>query len=282
MSEVRIGVSGWAYREWQEVFYPKGLSRRNELAFASEHINTIEINGTFYRLQSPKSFQQWASDTPDDFVFALKGSKFITHQKKLNEIKIPLANYFASGVLLLGNKLGPILWQFAPWFRFDRERIAEFLNLLPGETKEAAALARKNTIKNDDRKSTVPRRNTKLRYAFEPRHETFFTDEFAAMLSDRNAAMVISDTGGKFPYAEHLTADFIYVRLHGNELYESDYRDSELKEWAARIRKWRGKKNKRDVYVYFDNTLKGHAINNAIYMANEFGLKEKSRVTTAP
>jgi uncharacterized protein YecE (DUF72 family) len=268
VGEIRIGVSGWSYREWRGVFYPKGMAQDEELGYTSARVNSIEINGTFYRLQSPRSFESWAGDTPDDFVFAVKGSKYITHQKKLNEAEVPLANYFASGVLLLGKKLGPILWQFAPWYRFDPGRMETFLKLLPRDAKQAASLARKNTIRDAERKSAVPMKNVKLRYAFEPRHESFFVSEFTDLLQEHNAAMVVSDTGGKFPYAENITADFVYVRLHGNELYKSDYRDSELDEWAKRIRKWRSKK--LDTYVYFDNTFEGHAINNAIYLAKQF------------
>ena len=278
MSELRIGVSGWAYREWRGVFYPKDVAQRDELVYASSHVNSIEINATFYRLQSPKSFASWAGDSPDDFLFAVKGSKFITHQKKLIDVKIPLANYFASGILLLGKKLGPILWQFPRWYRFDRERIEDFLKLLPRETKQAASLAKKNTIIDAERKSTVLVENRKLRYAFEPRHESFFTGEFDEVLRDHNAAMVISDTGGKFPYSEQITADFAYIRLHGDELYRSDYSNSKLKEWATRIRSWRGSKNKRDVYVYFDNTFKGHAIHNAIYLAKQLARTEKADI----
>ena len=271
MSGLRVGISGWAYPEWREVFYPKGLPQREQLAFASEHINTIEINGTFYSLQSPKSFQKWAEDTPEDFVFALKGSKFITHQKRLKAVEIPLANYFASGPVILGNKLGPILWQFAPWYRFDRGLIENFLRLLPRDAKHAASVAKKNTIKDDEKKSTLLVENVKLRYAFEPRHQSFFTEEFAEMLRDHNFAMVISDTGGKFPYAEELTADFVYIRLHGDELYKSDYQDTDLRAWAKRIKRWRSKG--RDVFVYFDNTIEGHAIHDAMYLAKQLGLK---------
>ena len=278
MGELRVGVSGWAYREWRGVFYPKDVARRDELAYASSHVNSIEINATFYRLQTPKSFETWAGDSPDDFLFAVKGSKFITHQKKLIDVKIPLANYFASGVLLLGKKLGPILWQFPRWYRFDRERIEDFLKMLPRETKQVASLAKKTTINDAERKSTALVENAELRYAFEPRHESFFTREFDEMLRDHNAAMVISDTGGKFPYSEQITADFVYIRLHGDELYRSAYPDSELKDWSARIKSWRGNRNKRDVYVYFDNTLKGHAIHNAIYLAKQLAKTEKADI----
>src|SRR5688572_25164571 len=133
MSEIRIGVSGWSYPEWRGNFYPKGLVQRRELEYASRQMNSIEINGSFYSLQSPDSYRKWAAATPDDFLFALKGSKFITHTKKLKEARVPLANFFASGVLLLGEKLGPILWQLPPWFRFDRETIGDFLDLLPSD-----------------------------------------------------------------------------------------------------------------------------------------------------
>src|SRR5688572_6833079 len=147
MSQLRIGVSGWTYPEWRGVFYPSGLVQKRELEYVGGRMNSVEINGSFYSLQSPESYKKWAAAVPDDFVFALKGSKFITHTKKLRDVRVALANFFASGILLLGDKLGPILWQFAPWLRFDAEIMDEFLDLLPRTTSEAAGLARENTIK---------------------------------------------------------------------------------------------------------------------------------------
>ena len=283
MSEVRIGVSGWTYPEWRGNFYPKGLVQKRELEYASRQMNSIEINGTFYSLQSPDSFRKWAAATPDDFIFSLKGSKFITHRKKLKDVRVPLANFFASGVLLLGEKLGPIVWQFPPWFRFDADLIVSFLDLLPGDSIEASRLAEENSIKTKGKRWVEALSETKLRYAFEPRHESFLSPEFIALLRSRNAALAIADTGGKWPYAEDVTADFLYVRLHGEELYSSDYSDAALGRWARKIKAWRKggeprdavkieeqkpSKRSRDVYVYFDNSIEGHAPLDAIELTS--------------
>ncbi len=292
MSEIRIGVSGWAYPEWRGVVFPKGLVQKKELAYLGERMNSIEINGTFYSLQSPKSFQKWVEETPDDLLFAVKGSKFITHQKKLKDVRIPLANFFASGLLCLGKRLGPILWQFSPWFKFDRERIEEFVRLLPRTAVEAAELAKENTIKREEKAWTELIEDVELRYAFEPRHESFFTEEFVDLLRGHNAALAFADAADKFGYAEDVTADFVYIRLHGDEeLYISDYRDAELDRWAKRIALWRKgsepkdakkitkakpEKKERDVYVYFDNSMEGHAFFDAQYLAKK--LKVKSPV----
>jgi uncharacterized protein YecE (DUF72 family) len=244
-------------------------------------MNSAEINGSFYSLQTPASYQKWREATPEDFLFAVKGSKFITHNKKLMNARIPLANFFASGVLALGNKLGPILWQFAPWFRFDIKIMEEFLDQLPGTTSEAAHLSGENTIADITRTFTDSAAKTELRYAFEPRHDSFFTEEFVELLRSRNHALAIADTGGKWTFCEDVTADFVYIRLHGKELYQSGYTDNELQDWAARIKTWQhggepadvkriGKKarrRKRDVYVYFDNSMAGHAPLDAIRLA---------------
>ena len=197
---------------------------------------------------------------------------------------MPLANFFASGLLLLGKKLGPILWQFPPWYQFNPERIESFLELLPRTAKEASKLATENTIKSSKKTSTELVNNTKLTYAFEARHESFFSEEFVKLLRKHNAALAFADTAGKFGYAEDLTADLVYIRLHGStELYSSGYSDKELDEWARKIRSWRkgsdprgakkitSKKYKpgtpRDVYVYFDNDMKSHAPYDAIHLA---------------
>ena len=139
MTRIRIGVSGWRYTPWRGVFYPRDLPQRLELQYASRILPTLEINGSFYSLQRPEYYRQWHDETPDDFVFALKGSRYITHMKKLRDIEAPLANYFASGVFNLRAKLGPILWQFPPNFRYERERMARFFDLLPHDTARSAA-----------------------------------------------------------------------------------------------------------------------------------------------
>jgi uncharacterized protein YecE (DUF72 family) len=290
MSECRIGISGWRYEPWRGVFYPKGLQQRRELEYASQQINSIEINGTFYSLQRPASFKKWYDETPDDFLFSVKGPKYLTHMKKLSDIRQPLANFFASGVLLLGKKLGPILWQFPPWFQYDDDRLTKFLKVLPTSSKKASQFALEHNLKKDDWIWTDAIAKTKIRYAFEPRHPSFFNENFLKLLRKHNAALVFADTAGKWPLYEDLCGDLIYCRLHGaKELYASGYTDDELNKWASRIEKWkRGKQprdaklitketfrsgERRDVFVYFDNDIKVHAPFDAISLAAK--LKKK-------
>jgi len=291
MVDLRIGISGWSYKEWRGGgFYPKGLAQRLELEYSSRRMNSIEINGTFYSLQSPASFAKWAAATPDDFLFAIKGSKYITHQKKLQDIRTPLANFFAQGLLKLGNKVGPVLWQFPPWYRFSRELLESFLDALPKSTAAAAELATENTIKKPNGAFVDLVEDVPLRYAFEPRHESFFSEEFVGLLREHKMALAFADAAGKFPYAEDVTADFIYIRLHGSTvLYASGYTDDELNDWARKIRSWskgrepRGTKKivpgkfqpgtKRDVYVYFDNDIHSHAPYDAMSLAKKVGIK---------
>jgi uncharacterized protein YecE (DUF72 family) len=273
--QMRIGISGWRYPGWRGVFYPKGLAQRRELEFASRKFNSIEINGSFYSLQTPTSYERWHRETPDDFVFSVKGPRFITHMKKLREVEAPLANFFASGVLALRQKLGPILWQLPPNFGWNRERLEEFFHLLPGDTGEAARLARKHDQKLKTRAWNRVDKIRVIRHAIEVRHSTFLDPQFFKLLRAQNIAFVFADTAGKWPYAEDLTADFVYLRLHGDEqLYVSGYSDPALDWWAARIRHWRKgeqpddartilphrkRTGLRDVYVYFDNDAKVHA-----------------------
>jgi len=287
-SQLRIGVSGWNYNFWRGKFYPKGLVQKRELEYASRQMNSIEINGTFYSLQRPASYQKWHDETPDDFLFAVKGGMYLTHRKRLNDIRQPLANFFASGLLLLGKKLGPILWQLPPWLPFERDRVTEFLKLLPRTSTAASKLAHEHNLKRKDWIAPDAVARTRIRYAFEPRHESFFCEDFVELLRKHNAALVIADTAGEFPYAEDLTADFIYIRLHGSaELYTSGYSNEELDRWAGRIKKWRGgvqpsdavkisnknylPRKQRDVFVYFDNSIKEHAPFDAISLASRFG-----------
>jgi len=286
MAEYRIGISGWRYKPWRGVFYPKGLQQRRELEYASHQMNSIEVNGTFYSLQRPSSFKQWYKETPDDFVFAIKGSRYLTHIKRLTDIRQPLANFLASGVMLLGKKLGPILWQFPPWWPYDHHKLTEFLALLPRTSSKAGELASEHNLTRKDWIWTEPIAKTKIRHAFEPRHPSFFVPDFIELLRKHDAALVFADTAGKWPYYEDLTADFIYCRLHGaKELYSSGYTDQELDSWAARIQKWGvgkqprdaklltdqtiGRGESRDVYVYFDNDIKVHAPFDAINLAKK-------------
>ena len=229
-AQLRIGISGWRYVGWRGKFYPKGLPQHRELEFASGTFNSVEINGSFYSLQRSSSYQRWYSDTPDDFVFSVKGARFITHMKKLRDVETPLANFFASGVLALRGKLGPILWQLPPNFGWDPERLTRFFKMLPRNTAQAAKLAKKH----DDKLKTrawmkIDPAAGPLRYAVEVRHPSFMVPEFFALLRKHKIAFVFADTAKKWPYAEDLTADFVYIRLHGDkELYVSGYNNKAL------------------------------------------------------
>jgi uncharacterized protein YecE (DUF72 family) len=275
---VRIGISGWRYAGWRGVFYPPKLPQRSELAFAAKNFNSIEINGTHYSLQRPEYFAQWAAETPDEFVFAVKGSRFITHMKKLRDVEDALANFFAQGVLRLGKKLGPILWQFPPGFVFDPVKLETFFTMLPRTMKEAVQIARAHGPKLHGRAyTTVARGATKqeIRHCIEIRHESFAVPEFVQFLRKHGIALVVADTV-EWPLLMDVTAGFVYCRLHGSEqLYASGYDDAALDLWADRVAAWtRGgdapdgrfaceeRSNRipaRDVYVYFDNDMKVRA-----------------------
>ncbi|CAN5592467.1 DUF72 domain-containing protein [soil metagenome] len=255
--ELRVGISGWNYKGWRGVFYPPRHPQKREFEFASRAFNTIEINGTFYSLQRPSSFQKWYDETPDGFLFAVKGARFITHMKKLREVRVPLANFFASGILRLREKLGPILWQFPPNFGWNEERFREFFEMLPRDTEEAAALGHAHNDKLKERAWMKTDARRPLRYAVEIRHPSFLGPAFFGLLKEYRIAFVFADTAGKWPYAEELTTDLVYCRLHGDtQLYVSGYSDSALEWWAERIRRWR---RGREVFVYFDNDAKVHA-----------------------
>ena len=274
-SDVRIGISGWNYQGWRGVFYPKGLSQTRELEFASRALNSIEINGSFYSLQRPESYRRWRAETPDNFIFGVKGGRFITHMRKLREIESPLANFFASGILALEEKLGPILWQFPPNFGWYPQRFRDFFTLLPRTTKEAATLGKRHDSKLKTRAWYKIERERTLRYCVEIRHSSFLVREFFDLLREFNVAFVFADTAGKWPYAEDLTSNFIYCRLHGDtQLYASGYSGSALDWWAARLKLWREgrqpndarliapirkKESRHDIFVYFDNDAKVHA-----------------------
>jgi len=275
MSQIRIGISGWLYTPWRGTFYPKGLPQKKELEYASRQLNSIEMNGTFYSLKRPENFSQWCQHTPEDFQFSIKASRFITHIRRLREIETPLATFLAQGLLQLGKKLGPILWQFPPSFKYDYERLDHFFSLLPHTHKEAATLAKKHDDRFDDRSWTVVTSDRPLRHAIEIRNETFVSEEFIALLRKHKVALVVADTV-EWPLLMDGTSDFVYCRLHGSEqLYASGYDDKALDIWAQRILTWaRGgevedgrhasskpgpKRASRDVFVYFDNDMKVRA-----------------------
>lgn len=255
MPEVRIGISGWTYPPWRKVFYPDGLAHRRELEFASRRMTSIEINGSFYALQRPESWQSWREQTPDGFVFSVKGGRFITHLKKLRDVETPLANFFASGVLALGDKLGPMLWQLPPNFGFDEQRVADFLALLPRTTTEAVTLAGRHDERLEGRSWLTTDADRPIRHAMEVRHPSYETAVFTDLLRAHDVAVVTADSAGKWPMLLDPTTDLVYVRLHGDaELYTSGYTDEALDVWARRVQDWRGRGC--DVVVYFDNDVK--------------------------
>jgi uncharacterized protein YecE (DUF72 family) len=264
MSQVRVGVSGWRYPRWRGDFYPKGLRQKDELRYVAERMNSVEINGSFYSLQRPSSYESWRDAAPADFVFAVKGGRFITHLKQLRDVETPLANFFASGVLALGDNLGPILWQLPERTRFDPERLSAFFALLPRTTAVAAALAERHDDKvPDDRATTKALTSAPIRHALEPRHESFDTAEARAFLAEHDICTVVADSAGRWPQLHDATSDFRYVRLHGeSELYASGYTDDSLERWAAQVRRWLD--DGHDTYVYFDNDAKGHAPHDAV------------------
>jgi uncharacterized protein YecE (DUF72 family) len=267
---VRIGISGWRYAPWRGVFYPEGLPHARELEYASRRLDTIEINGSFYSLQRPSSYRRWYDDTPAGFVFAVKGGRFMTHNKKLRDCEGPLANFFASGPLALAEKLGPILWQLPPQLAFDADRVATFLEPLPRTLRAAAALASAHDERLRYGSWLDVRVDRPLRYALEVRHPTFADPAFVRLLRDHDVAACIADTAGRWPCIDAVTADFVYVRLHGDtRLYVSGYGRAALDRWAARIRTWR--RGGRDVFVYFDNDVKVRAPFDAMNLAARFG-----------
>jgi len=273
--KIHIGISGWRYKGWRGVFYPEKLPQRRELEFASRKFDSIELNGSFYSLQRPESFSQWHAHTPPDFTFSVKGSRYITHMLRLRNAEGPLANFFAQGLLRLGTKLGPILWQFPPNFEFQPERLEPFLALLPKTQKQAADLARKHDDRLKDRSWFQVRRDTAVRHAIEIRHESFVDEKFIRLLRRYGVGLVVADTVD-WPLLMDVTSNFVYCRLHGSkELYASRYEAEDLDVWAHRIVAWSTggevdngrkasrrnapKRSRRDVYVYFDNDIKVHA-----------------------
>ncbi|HET7385042.1 MAG TPA: DUF72 domain-containing protein [Nocardioidaceae bacterium] len=264
MGRIRVGVSGWTYPGWRGDFYPRGLVQREELSYAAGRLTAIEINGSFYSLQRPSSYAAWAGQTPDDFVFAVKGGRFITHMKRLAGVEVALANFFASGVLALGPRLGPILWQLPENLAFDAARLESFFALLPRTSLEAAALAKAHDDKvPDDRALTVADADRPIRHALEFRSDTFCDERAYVLMRRFDIACVLADTAGRWPKVDAATGSFRYARLHGEaELYASGYSDEALDGWAATFRGWA--ESSEDVYVFFDNDAKGFAPHDAL------------------
>lgn len=277
MGKIYIGISGWRYRPWRGVFYPAQLAQSRELEFAARQLPTIELNGSFYSLQRPASYAAWYAATPPGFVFSHKGNRYLTHILRLGDgIEAALANVMASGVFGLREKLGPFLWQLPPTFRFDAARLERFFQLLPRDLRQAQALARRHEPRMNGRVLLDIDANHRLRHALQIRHPSFNDPAFVALLRKYKVALVVADTACKWPDFEDVTADFMYLRLHGaEELYASGYDDAALDHWAARIRAWAAggqpadarlisdqpppRRASRDIYCYFDNDIKVRA-----------------------
>jgi len=296
MASIHIGMSGWRYAPWRGDFYPKGLTQKKELCFASRAVSSIEINGSFYSLQTPERYADWYADTPRSFVFSIKGPRYITHVRRLREVEKALANFFASGIFQLKEKLGPILWQFPPSFKFDAELVETVRRQLPYDTEAALAIAKQCEPRMEGRSYLSIDRKRRMRHAVEIRNTSFVDPEFIALLRKYRVALVVADTAGKWPNYEDLTSDFIYIRLHGaEELYTSGYTDEALASWSHRIQLWsEGRqpddarliskktpraRRSREVYCYFDNDVKVRAPYDARQLLHRLGLDEHLQAT---
>jgi uncharacterized protein YecE (DUF72 family) len=240
--DIRIGIGGWTFEPWRGTFYPKGLPQAKELTYAAERLTSIEVNGTFYRTQSPKTYRKWASEVPDGFVFALKGSRFVTNRSVLRDAGDSIKRFLDSGPTELGGKLGPLLWQFAPFKKFDEADFGGFLELLPEQHDGRA-----------------------LRHVVEVRHDSFLSPAFIVLLRKFSIPVVYTDHV-TYPSIADVTGDFVYARLQqGQDTVETAYPPKDIKAWAGRLQLWAkggepddlkrvgaaGKKGKpRDVYAY--------------------------------
>ena len=262
---ILVGTSGWQYAGWRGDFYPRGVAHARELAYLASQLETVEVNGTFYSLTRPSACEGWRRQAPPGFVFAIKGSRYITHMLKLRRFEPALANFFASGILRLGPTLGPILWQLPPQLPFDRERAMAFFAALPRDVAGAERWARRHDARTTGRAALTAAGggDRPLRHAVEIRHQTWLGDDALAVMRDFDVALVAADTAGRHPLSTERTASFAYVRLHGaTQLYASRYGDTELAPWARRIRAWANAG--ADVFVYFDNDAHGHAPHDAV------------------
>jgi uncharacterized protein YecE (DUF72 family) len=291
-ARIHIGISGWRYAGWRGTFYPQGLKQADELRYAASRLQTIEINGTHYSLQSLASWRRWYDETPPGFTFAVKGARYLTHMLRFRDetATVACANFFAQGLLALNDKLGPLLWQFPPSLRFDPDHMEHFLGLLPHDTEAALALAQRHDGRVRTPYLEIDRKRA-LRHAIEVRHASFVDPAFVKLLRRHAVALVVSDSTEPWPQFEDLSADFVYMRLHGTETkYSGEYSDESLDRWAQRIETWsRGaqpadarlaapdlappRAHARAVYCYFDNDTKTRAPFDARRLMARLGVR---------
>lgn len=252
-AKIYIGTSGWVYSHWVGKFYPENLPSKDRLKYFAKYFDTAEVNYSFYHLPRPTTFLKWYQETPKGFLFSVKASRFITHIKRLKNVKDPWQQFFENAKNLK-EKLGPILFQFPPSFKAEKENIQRLRNFLKLLSNYQLATTH----------YSLPTTHYKLRYAFEFRHKTWLDEETYKLLEKYNAALVIADSS-RYPKAEVVTTDFVYIRMHGPaELFASKYSDEALENLAKKIKKWQ--KEKRDVFVYFNNDFHGFAIENALFL----------------
>lgn len=268
MGKPYIGVSGWTFPGWRGKFYPKGLKQKDELAFASEKLTSIEINGTFHSLQRPSSFKSWYQQAPSDFVFSVKGGQYVTHIRRLKDIVGPLTFFFGSGIFELKEKLGPILWQFPPNMILKDDRFERFVKMLPktiGEARHFAA-AQKDRLRYPEQ--IEEGYDAPLRYAFELRHKSFFNKDFYGLLREHQIALVHAHDSEKAPLTDTLTTDFAYLRMHGEgKAFKKGYTKPLLAPLIKEIKDWLHSKSKaapRKVFVYFNSDAKVYAPASAL------------------
>lgn len=275
MAKIYVGMSGWTYPPWRGDFYPKGLVQKRELEYASRQVNALEINGTFYSLQKPSSFQKWFEETPDDFIFTIKAGQYMTHVQRLKEVEESLCNFFASGLLCLKDKMGPILWQLPPYLPFKDDRFEKFFESLPHDSRALEKMAARHTSKMNGRAFTEAHRKFAVRHAIEVRHPSFICPEFFDLLKKYNVAHVFTHSGTLVPYEEEITSDFIYARMYGEgKDYKKGYPVKVIEEWGQKVKKWSSGKAGKDCFILFGTEVKERSPFDAIHLLEELGLKK--------
>ncbi len=266
---LHVGMAGWVYPEWRGTFYPKGLTQKNELSWASTQVSSIELNGSFYSLQKPSSWRSWRDATPPDFVFSVKAPRFITHIRRLDDVREPLANFFASGILALGPKLGAVLWQLPPSLDFEPYLIERFFAMLPATTTAAAEFAHERSERMTGKEHLETDADRPFRHAIEVRHRSFDSPEFVELARQHGVAIVYGDSAGRWPVIDETTADFRYARLHADEKkYPGGwYEPADLDHWADVVAGWL---ESGDAFVYFDNDTKVRAPIDAVSFLSRF------------